>query len=373
MKAWPVLGIFFIGGIIFSAHWFIFHTLIAFLDPPTPPAVQALKIALFVLAFTFVPSALLSFRFSNPLVTGFYKISAVWLGLLNYFFLAACFAWPISLALRLSHPGSTPLDYRPPIVYVLFALALAISIWGLLNARVVRVHRVSVKLANLPPSWRGRKALLLSDLHLGPINAVRFSRRIVSLAAGLKPDIIFLPGDVFDGTKTDPDLLAEPFKQLAPPLGIFFSTGNHDEFGDTSHFLAAIKNAGIRILSNEKVIVDGLQILGVPYHDTTYPMRLRANLEALAIDPTTASILLSHVPNRLPIAEEAGISLQLSGHTHGGQFAPYTWLTRRIFGKFTHGLHSFGKLQVFTSYGAGTWGPPMRIGTTPEVVLISFE
>jgi hypothetical protein len=113
--------------------------------------------------------------------------------------------------------------------------------------------------------------------------------------------------------------------------------------------------------------------LGVPYHDTTYPMRLRTNLHGLGIDKSTASILLNHVPNRLPIVEEAGVSLQLSGHTHGGQFVPFTWLTQRVFGKFTHGLHAFGSLQVLTSYGAGTWGPPMRVGTKPEVVLLRFD
>jgi predicted MPP superfamily phosphohydrolase len=85
------------------------------------------------------------------------------------------------------------------------------------------------------------------------------------------------------------------------------------------------------------------------------------------------SILLNHVPSRLPIVERAGISLQLSGHTHGGQFAPFNWLTRRIFGKFTHGLHRFGALQVYTSTGAGTWGPPMRVGPAPEIVLLTFQ
>jgi hypothetical protein len=121
------------------------------------------------------------------------------------------------------------------------------------------------------------------------------------------------------------------------------------------------------------VIVDGLQILGVRYHDTTFPIRMRPILESLRLDRNTASILLNHVPNRLPIVEEAGVSLQISGHTHGGQIAPFTWLTQRVFGKFTHGLHSFGSLLVYTSYGAGTWGPPMRVGTTPEVVLLQFE
>jgi hypothetical protein len=102
-------------------------------------------------------------------------------------------------------------------------------------------------------------------------------------------------------------------------------------------------------------------------------MRFRASLEALRVDRSQASILISHVPNRLPIAEQAGISLQLSGHTHGGQFIPFTWFTQRIFGNFTHGLHNFGAMQVYTSYGAGTWGPPMRVGTSPEVVLLEFK
>jgi predicted MPP superfamily phosphohydrolase len=91
------------------------------------------------------------------------------------------------------------------------------------------------------------------------------------------------------------------------------------------------------------------------------------------LDPTVASILLVHNPNRLPVAAEAGISLQLSGHTHLGQFHPFTAIVRRMYGKFAHGLHAFGDLLVYTSSGAGTWGPPMRLGSNPEIVLIQFE
>jgi predicted MPP superfamily phosphohydrolase len=126
-------------------------------------------------------------------------------------------------------------------------------------------------------------------------------------------------------------------------------------------------------LDNEKVVVEGMQILGVPYGESTYPIRLRTTLETLHLDPAQASILLSHAPSRLPIAEQAGVCLQLSGHTHGGQLFPFTWFTRRAFGKFTYGLQRYGSLQVYTSSGAGTWGPPMRIGTHPEVVLLRFE
>jgi predicted MPP superfamily phosphohydrolase len=373
LKAWPVLGILLIEGILFLAHWFIYFTLIVFWAHLGPPTILILKGTLFPLAFTFVVAALLSFRFGNRLVRTLYKIAAVWLGFLNFFFFAACFCWVVWLVLQLSEHRIIALTVRPKIAACCFAVAFLVGIYGLANAYRIRVRRVSIKLPNLPVSWRGRAALLISDLHLGHINGARFARRIAALAAGLQPDIVLLPGDVFDGSKVEAEPLVAPFRQVAPPQGIFFATGNHDEFGDTPHFLDALRGVGIRVLKNEMVVVDGLQIIGVSYHDTMFPIRLRATLLRLQIDTGCASILLSHVPNRLPIAEEAGVSLQLSGHTHGGQFVPFTWLTRRVFGKFTHGLHRFGALQVYTSYGAGTWGPPMRVGTCPEVVLLQFE
>ena len=373
MKAWPVLGIAIIQSILLLAHWLLYSTWIAFSGYPGPAAALAFRAALLVLGCSFVVAALLGFYFNNFLVTALYRIASVWMGFLNYLFFGACLSWLAWWLLELSRLDSSAAQHRPLIAWFFLDLAVAISLYGLLNARRVRVRQIAVRLGNLPQAWRGRHALVISDLHLGHVNGAGFSKRIAALAARLQPDVIFIAGDFFDGAKTDPDRLAAPFKQLSPPFGIYFSTGNHDEFGDTAGFLAALKHAGVRVLANDKVIVDGLQILGVRYHDTTFPIRMRPILESLRLDRNTASILLNHVPNRLPIVEEAGVSLQISGHTHGGQIAPFTWLTQRVFGKFTHGLHSFGSLLVYTSDGAGTWGPPMRVGTTPEVVLLQFE
>jgi uncharacterized protein len=372
LKAWPVLGIAFIQSILLCAHWFLYHTVISFCGNPGPVATLVLRGSLLVLSFSFVVAALLGFYFSNALVAAFYHVAAIWLGFLNFLFFGAIFCWLAWWALLWTGFASDPVRQRPLCGFFFLGLAIAVGVYGMINAGVVRVRRLSVTLPNLPPSWRGRTAVVASDLHLGHINALRFSRRIVSLISGLNPDVVFIAGDFFDGVKVNPERLAAPFKQLSPAFGIYFATGNHDEFGDTRHFLTALQGAGIHVLSNEKVVVDGLLIAGVPYHDTTLPIRLRATLESLRIDRSSASILLNHVPNRLPIVEEAGISLQLSGHTHGGQFIPFSWLTQRVFGPFTYGLHSFGKLQVYTSYGAGTWGPPMRVGTRPEIVLITF-
>jgi len=369
LKAWPVLGVSLMQAFLLLAHWFIFHTLVVFCGNLSFAAGLPLRVILFLLTFSFIPSALLSFRFSGFLVALLYKIAAIWLGFLNYFFLAACLCWILDFGLRLA---IFPVQ-RPILAGVLFSLAALTGIYGLVNALLIRIHRVPIHLANLPASWHGRSALLISDLHLGHINGLLFSRRIVDLAARIEPDIILIPGDFFDGARVDPARLAAPFSALSPPLGMYFVTGNHDEYGDLPHYLEALRAAGIRILKNERAIVDGLPILGVSYHESTHILHLRATLESLRPDAGQPCILLSHVPNRLPIAEQAGIALQLSGHTHGGQLFPFTWLTRRAFGKFTHGLHSFGTLKVYTSFGAGTWGPPMRVGTRPEVVVLQFE
>jgi predicted MPP superfamily phosphohydrolase len=372
LKAWPVLGISLIQVILFLAHWFLFHTWISFLPGLGPASQSALRTALIVLAFSFVAASLLSFRFANRAIELLYTAASVWLGFLNYLFFSACLTWPAWYAVRAIAPSHS-VAARPIIGLGFFVVALATGVYGLLNARVIRVRRVALQLPNLPAAWRGRRAVLMSDLHLGNINRAAFARRMVTLAASFNPHIAFLPGDVFDGTHGNLDRLVEPFKQLTPPFGVYFSTGNHEEFHNTAQYVAAIARTGIHVLANQRVTVDGLHILGISYSEATYPLRVRATLESLSPGPAETSILLNHAPVRLPIVEQASISLQLSGHTHGGQFAPYNWLTRRIFGRFTHGLHRFGALQVYTSTGAGTWGPPMRVGTQPEIVVFEFE
>jgi predicted MPP superfamily phosphohydrolase len=372
LKAWPVLGISLIQVILFLAHWFLFHTVVAFW-PGTGSAPQSgLRIAFFALAFVFVAASLLSFRFTHPVIDLFYKLAALWLGFAHFLFLAACVIWAAWYALRAlapAHAAAAHCLLGPSF----FAAALAVFLYGLINARIIRVRRIAVRLPNLPDSWQGRRAVLMSDLHLGSINRTAFARRMVKLAASLDPHIVFLPGDVFDGTHAGFDSLIAPFKELKPPFGVYFSTGNHEEFHDTAQYIAAIARTGIHVLANQRVTIDGLHVLGITYHESTYPLRVRATLESLSPGPSAASILLNHAPVRLPIAEESGIGLQLSGHTHGGQFFPFNILARRIFGRFTHGLHNFGKLQVYTSTGCGTWGPPLRVGTEPEIVVFTFE
>ena len=358
--------------ILFLAHAFLYKTWIAFWERPgatDPPGVSDLQVALALLSVSFVAASFLAFRYSHFLVRVFYTISAVWLGIFSFCFFAACLCWLLYGAVLLFGVHAD----RRPFAAVLFGLALLASVYGIINAARTRVKRITIKLPNLPESWRGRVAALASDMHLGHVRNYGFARRIVAMLARLRPDVVFITGDLYDGTAADLDRLAGPWTKLAAPLGAYFVTGNHEEFSDRTKYLDAVKRSGIRVLNNEKVILDGVQLVGVHYRDSIDPQHFRSILQGAALDRDRASILLTHAPHRLPIPEEEGISLQLSGHTHGGQFFPYTWITSRVYGPYVYGLKHFGNLMVYTSCGAGTWGPPLRVGTKPEIVLLRFE
>jgi predicted MPP superfamily phosphohydrolase len=214
---------------------------------------------------------------------------------------------------------------------------------------------------------------LISDVHLGHVRNGSFLRRMVTKILKEEPDAVFIAGDLYDGTAIDAQQAAEPLKKLLAPQGVYFVAGNHEQFGDDSKFLNAVAAAGVRVLSNEKVEVDGLQIVGVPYRNAVHNSRFASALHAIGLDRDRASILLTHAPDHPEVAEAAGISLQLSGHTHLGQFIPWSWMARRVYREFVYGLSRIGKMQVFTSSGAGTWGPPLRLGSNPEIVMLEFE
>jgi hypothetical protein len=355
--------------ILFLGHWFVYETWISFWGASNARATADLRWALAVLSVSFVVATLLAHRFNNGPVRLLYRIAAAWLGFLNFFFLAAWATWIAYVGGRIAGLSIN----RPILASAIFGAAACTAIFGIANARWIRVTRISVKLPNLPAAWRGRVAALVSDIHLGHVNGAGFMQRIVERVKRLQPDIVFIPGDLYDGTRVDPTALAAPWKALSPRFGAYFVTGNHEEFTDPSDYLDAISTAGVRVLNNEKVVMDGLQVVGVNFSDTTREERLQSVLARTQIDRGQASILLSHAPHALPAAEKAGISLQLSGHTHGGQIFPSTWFTKRMFGPFTYGLQQFGKLAVYTTSGVGTWGPPIRVGTNPEIVLIRFE
>jgi uncharacterized protein len=354
---------------LFLVHIAIYATWAFFWGVPDGSHGIELRIALGILSVSFVTASFLAHTYFNPLVRVLYTIASVWLGLVSFFFLAACASW-IVYGVPLLFGAQAE---KHAVAAVCFGLGLLAGIWATVNAAWTRVVRITVKLPNLPEAWRGRTAALVSDLHLGHVRNTGFLRRIVRKLSQLRPDVLFIPGDMYDGTPVDFPSLSKLWTEFSSPLGAYFITGNHEQFTSPAKYLDAVRQSGIRVLENEKVVLDGLQIVGVGDHDSANVERFRSILRQVALDRNVASVLLVHNPHHLPVAAEAGISLQLSGHTHRGQYFPFTAIVRRMYGQFAYGLNRFGDLTVYTSCGVGTWGPPMRLGSNPEIVLIRFE
>jgi hypothetical protein len=356
--------------VLFLAHFFIYKTWIFSLAENDTAGAVWVKLALGLLSVSFIAASMLPFRYTNAIVRAFYRAAAVWVGLLSFLFAAALFSWAIFGVARVA---GLDMNFHRTVEW-LFAAATLAGLYGVLNAGWTRITRTTVSLANLPAAWRGRRAALISDLHLGHVRNGSFLRRMVAKILREDPHAIFIAGDLYDGTAIDAARAAEPLSRLASvPHGVYFVAGNHEQFRDDSKYLRAVAAAGVRVLHNEKVDVEGLQIAGVSYRNAWQPASFMSALRGIRLDPDRASILLTHAPDHPEIAEAAGVSLQLSGHTHVGQFLPWSWIARRIYRQFVYGLSRIGKMQVFTSSGAGTWGPPLRLGSNPEIVMIEFQ
>jgi uncharacterized protein len=248
--------------------------------------------------------------------------------------------------------------------------------YGVVEAATPRVVRVRIPLRRLPAEFAGTRLVLLTDLHVGPARGIGFTRKVVDIVAAENSDLILIGGDLVDGTvsKVGPDL--EPLAELRAPLGVFGVSGNHEFYaGDGGRWLDLWDRLGIHTLRNTRVelrrgdaVVD---LAGI--HDLTSPAPFEPDLDAALAgrDPERAVILLAHQPAQVVDAERLGVDLQLSGHTHGGQMWPLGYLVPLQQPSVT-GLDRFGDTVLYTSRGAGAWGPPVRVGAPPEITVIEL-
>ncbi len=355
--------------ILFFGHWFLYRTLIYFFGVTYPTKLWILRLAMGFLSVSLIGSSFISFRYSNLLARSLYTTSVSWLGIFYLLFLASLVVWILYGLTKLLH---LPLDRRT-LIMVLFGFAIVGSLYGFINAGNIRINAVTLPLPNLPAIWEGKTAVWISDVHLGQVRNQRFAQGITDMIQNLKPDVVFIGGDLYDGGEAmDLYHMVEPLSRLSPPYGAYFVTGNHEEFYDNTPYLNAVRRAGIRVLHYEKVEIDGLQIIGVGYRESRNQKQFRAILQKMEIDRRKPSLLLKHVPFDLEIARDQGISAQISGHTHRGQVFLFRFITSKIYKGYDYGLKKFGDLVVYTSSGVGTWGPPMRIDTIPEIVVIKF-
>jgi hypothetical protein len=364
-----VLFVGIVQSILLFGHWFLYRTLVRFFGLANPSVLLTMRVGMALLSVSLVATSFLAFRYSNLLVRCLYTGAASWLGIFYFLILAAILAWILYGLAKLFH---FPLD-RKILIEILIGMAFVASLYGFINAAVIRITRINVQPPGLSSSWKGKTAVWVSDTHLGQVRNFGFAQKIAAMVQDLHPDIIFFGGDLYDGEAVDVDKVIEPFSRISAPYGTYFITGNHEEFYDNTKYLQAVRRAGMRVLYNEKVELDGLQIIGVDYRDTRREEPCKSILKKIGIDRQKPSILLKHAPFHLQAARDHGITLQLSGHTHHGQIFLFRFITSRIYQGYDYGLKRFGDLLVYTSSGAGTWGPPMRVDTKPEIVVITFR
>ena len=359
----------------------------------TGPALKtSLLIVLFLLALSFMASFFLLQWQENSLTIGFYKFSATWTGLFLNLLAAVLTSWIIIAAVRIT--GSDAPSRL--IAAVCLAAAVLYSAYGVWNAFHPRIKKLEIKIENLPQQWQNKTILHLSDVHLGHFYGTEFLNNLVREVNALNPEAIFITGDLFDGMAATISHFAAGLDQLRAKKGVFFVTGNHETYVGLNRALNVLKKTKIQILHNEIIEVDGLQIMGISYPGIRGTHEIRG-LENLLQNPSNKKpcILLFHTPTNIrpkggdgldhhfatywvpdtsfAFNKELGADLQLSGHSHAGQLIPFGYLTKLIYKGYDYGFHHLSRFAIYTTSGVGTWGPPMRTGNSPEIVVIDLK
>ncbi len=240
-----------------------------------------------------------------------------------------------------------------------------LTIYGVANAYFIRTRKVTIN-----AKGHGKPNLNivhLSDLHIGSVRGERYLRKTVEKTNALNPDLVFITGDLADGPYDYTSKTFAALNDIKAPA--FFTTGNHEYYAGLDEMLKLFGKTKLKILRNEKVSVGNVQIVGID--DGIGKKNIGPILKSMNLDPKKYTILLHHRPIGLEDANKNGVNLMLAGHTHGGQFFPFIMFARLIWRR-AKGLYKYKNTYLNTSTGIGTWGPPLRLGTSCEIVLIKL-
>jgi predicted MPP superfamily phosphohydrolase len=256
-------------------------------------------------------------------------------------------------------------------------LALLVSVYGITNAFMVRTQQLELSMPGL-----GKEIRLMhwTDVHLGHFRGPSFLEKLVNNTNAEEVDMVLITGDLFDGKIRFGDASLEVLKHLEAP--VYFVAGNHDGYSGVEDVKNGLREVGIHVLSNQVTREGEIQLIGLNHmladinrtdiHAMDGHGTIRSVLDSLQVDPDMPSILLHHSPDGVQYAQRKGINLYLSGHTHAGQLFPVTLIGELIY-DYNKGLHELGATRIFVGEGAGTFGPPMRVGTRSTITCITLK
>lgn len=364
----------------------LLHLYVAVRVLPDLPLAGAVALAAWLLG----SAVLIPFAFNTRRATvRWVALALAWMGLIAMGMFSSLFVltllrdvallggFTLSMFMQIEEPLRQFRHWSAAAVPLLAALFTAI---GFINARRrADVRSVDVPIANLPAALHGFTIAQISDVHIGTTIKGRHLGAIVDAVNELNADMVAITGDLVDGSVADLATHTECLARLSSRHGAFFVTGNHEYYSGVRSWVAEIRRLGLRVLMNEHVVLqhEGSQVVvaGVTDFNAGHFDESHRSDPAAAIAGAPAgagvNVLLAHQPRSAFAAHAAGYDLQLSGHTHGGQFLPWNFFVR-FQQPFTAGLHRLGELWVYVSRGTGYWGPPKRLGAPSEITRLTL-
>lgn len=355
--------------VLLLGHFLLWKFFIIFLNISSTSGRVYIALLILFLFLSVILASYLIHKCDNLFTRWYYIVSSFWIGLLVNFFLAAFIVIFLKFAMPFININISSLFYQ----FTFFILAALISIYGVCAARFPQVTEYTVLINDLPEYWENKTIVQISDVHLGPVYRQYFFDRIMNRIAVIKPEAVFITGDLFDGMEADFSWFGKPFNKINPPSGIFYSFGNHDLYLGFDRSIEILKNSPVIILDNKMKEVSGLQIIGINY-SFEKDFDLEKNiLEQVNYNKNKPSLLLFHAPKNIELARSAGIDLQLSGHTHDGQLFPFNFIAKLTHHGYGYGFFKLADFSLVVSRGVGTWGPPMRTSGPSEIVKIILK
>ena len=358
-------------------HYYIWARLVRDLHLPQAWA-RGLTLAVIALGVS-MPATLLAARLLRVwAVRPAIWLAFIWMGVA---FLLVCFLGIADLGRLLAFlvaRARGPLEADPER-RLLLARTLAAGVGGVvagLSAVGVRsalagveIKELDISLRGLPQALAGFRLVQISDVHVGPLLRKDWVAHVVEQIRALSPDLVAITGDLVDGRVHEIREHVAPLSRLEARHGVYFVTGNHEYYSGVEDWYAHLPSLGVRPLRNERVeVAPGLELAGI--EDPTGDPDLAAALQGR--DPARALVLLAHQPRQFPEAARHGVPLTLSGHTHGGQIWPFSWIVA-LAQPYLAGLHRRGESQLYVSRGTGFWGPPMRVFAPAEITLLRLQ
>jgi predicted MPP superfamily phosphohydrolase len=349
-----------------------------------PPALKTVYLVVYLaIALSFIAGRFLERYGVVSLGIPLNWIGSFWFGAMTYFFFIVVtvdFLRVINLWVHFfpSYITENPVIAKREMFLVVVAGVATLMAVGYVNALNIRLRTLDITIPKTVPDRKSLNIVMASDIHLGVIVGKKRFERMVDKINALKPDLVLFAGDILD-EDVAPVLranLGDALKNIHAPLGIYGCTGNHEYIGGVEKACAYLTEHGIQMLRDSSVLVDSaFYVVGrEDYSAQRFAHVKRKELAELmrSVDKKYPVILMDHQPYHLDAAVAAGVDLQLSGHTHHGQFWPINLITDRIY-ELSYGYKKKGATNFYVSSGVGTWGPPIRLVAWPEIVNIRLK